>query len=82
MADPRGGVAAAVGIPQKTEENAGRESEGGRGKLTRGGKGRTGVRRAAGSATDGYISPMRLRAKGMTQAGDCCRASRSRMYSM
>ena len=82
MADPRSGVAAAVGIPQKTEENTGRESEGGRGKLNRGGKGRTGVRRAAGSATDGYISPMRLRAKGMTQAGDCCRASRSRMYSI
>ena len=47
-----------------------------------GGEGRTGVCRGAGSATDGYISPMRLRAKGMTQAGDCCRASRSRKYSI
>ena len=121
MADPRGRAAAAVGIPQKTKENAGRKpgsSRGGRGKLNReswdgrteepgkpsqragsqngkpgeaqsreeqnreGGEGRTGVCRGAGSATDGYISPMRLRAKGMTQAGDCCRASRSRMYSI
>lgn len=47
-----------------------------------GGEGRPGVCQAAGSATDGYISPMRLRAKGMTQAGDCCRASKSRMYSI
>ena len=29
-----------------------------------------------------YSSPMRLRAKGMTHAGDCSRASMSRMYSM
>ena len=121
MADPRGRAAAAVGIPQKTKENAGRKpgsSRGGRGKLNReswdgrteepgkpsqragsqngkpgeaqsreeqnreGGEGRTGVCRGAGSATENYISPMRLRAKGMTQAGDCCRASRSRMYSI
>ena len=38
MADPRGRAAAAVGIPQKTKENAGRKpgsSRGGRGKLNR-----------------------------------------------
>lgn len=109
MADPRGRAAAAVGIPQKTKENAGRKpgsSRGGRGKLNReswdgrteepgkpsqragsqngkpgeaqsreeqnreGGEGRTGVCRGAGSATDGYISPMLPAGEnGMTQAG-------------
>lgn len=33
-------------------------------------------------AGQGYSSPMRLRAKGMTHAGACCLDSRSRMYSM